>query len=456
MSNLKRNVQWLIERTGYSVVRTRTLLAERARLEGETKALSAERARLDGARNALTAERALFEGEKNTLSAEWALLADAKKKIPADVWNQIEAEKGRGASEWKISPRSLEPIDVEHYFDAKRPVTIESIESLRASSAYEKVVRYFQDYPSRSLMSDHSRAVLYSLLRMVRPAAVAEIGTLFAGTTEVLARALWENGHGVVYTADPFGDERCPILIDQWPRALQEITRFYGEDSMMFLARLEQTKTSLDFVLVDGNHDFEFALFDLQMAAKLLRPGGIIVMDNAEQTGPFEAARQFLAQHPQWHELGGAVSNFNLSKPFAMPRCSIADTTFVVLQAPPHFLLRAVPRSWGQEVFSSSRLAGFSLDLPPQSSRGALHFQAILRAFADANRTVEEYKSIGTISIVLSGTSQTLQHKLAEPLISQVQGRDADCKHTFENEFVWQAAPGSGPLSIATSPRPIS
>jgi hypothetical protein len=51
------------------------------------------------------------------------------------------------------------------------------------------------------------------LIRTLRPQAVAEVGTLFAGTTEVMARALWENGSGVIHTADPYGADRCPEII---------------------------------------------------------------------------------------------------------------------------------------------------------------------------------------------------------------------------------------------------
>jgi len=80
---------------------------------------------------------------------------------------------------------------------------------------------YFANYPRQSLMSDHSRTVLFSLVQMHRPQVVVEIGTLYAGTTEVLARALWENGDGIIYTTDPFGAERCPDIIATWPVELR-------------------------------------------------------------------------------------------------------------------------------------------------------------------------------------------------------------------------------------------
>ena len=43
-----------------------------------------------------------------------------------------------------------------------------------ASPEYDEIRAYFSLYPGRSLMSDHSRAVLYSLVRMMRPQLVAE------------------------------------------------------------------------------------------------------------------------------------------------------------------------------------------------------------------------------------------------------------------------------------------
>ena len=40
------------------------------------------------------------------------------------------------------------------------------------------------------------QAIIYHLVRKLRPKTALEIGTLFAGTTHVIARALWANGEG--------------------------------------------------------------------------------------------------------------------------------------------------------------------------------------------------------------------------------------------------------------------
>ena len=56
---------------------------------------------------------------------------------------------------------------------------------------------------------------------------------------------------------------------------------------MDFFARMVLEGKVFDLLLIDGNHDYEYALFDLQMAARLVRPGGIVVM-------PFSASRPAL------------------------------------------------------------------------------------------------------------------------------------------------------------------
>ncbi len=267
---------------------------------------------------------------------------------------------------------------------------------LTSSAAYSEILAYFSRYPLRSVMSDHSRAVLFTLIRMLRPKVVAEVGTMYAGTTEVMARALWENAEGVVYTTDPFGGDRCPAIIVRWPQELRDRTHFRPLNSMDFFFELERKHVTLDLVLVDGNHDFEYALFDLQMAARLLRPGGIVVMDNAEQSGPFKAARTFIDLNPAWREIGDALTSNDPAKPFDAVRASLPGTSFIVLQAPDYLPIGAGPHSWGQISTKASTVEGLSIKLPAQETAGDLHYQVILRAFLD-NGDIPEVRTIGSI-----------------------------------------------------------
>jgi predicted O-methyltransferase YrrM len=341
--------------------------------------------------------------------------------------------------------RVLEPAPPQ-----EPPLEIRPLTPVVGSTAtYSDIVSYFAEYPPRSVMSDHSRAVLFSLIRMLKATAVAEVGTMYAGTTEVMARAMWENGQGVVYTADPLGADRCPQIIARWPQGLRDLTRFHALSSMDFFHHLDRRHVVLDLALVDGNHEYEFALFDLLMAAKLLRPGGIVVMDNAEQTGPFKASQVFLRQNPGWRELGDAIASHDPAIPFNVARASIANTSFILLQAPDYIAIGADMRAWGQISTKSSVFEGMRLELPAQSTSGTLHYQAIFRAFLD-DGSIPEAKRIGRVRLEPSGLAATIAHSFTEPM------RFAPgAQYTTEVDLSWEAEAGASELKLAAPPTPF-
>ena len=61
----------------------------------------------------------------------------------------------------------------------------------------------------RGLISAASSALIYTLVRNAKPRHVVEIGTYDGGTSEVICRALHENGSGTLHTVAPFEAERA-------------------------------------------------------------------------------------------------------------------------------------------------------------------------------------------------------------------------------------------------------
>lgn len=250
----------------------------------------------------------------------------------------------------------------------------------RASAAFERVFSFYRNYPEDSLQSDEARALLHHLIVMLRPERVLEIGTWRAGTTETMARALWETGQGRIDTIDPFGGERCPPIIGALPPALREIITFRAENSAVFFDRAMTDNDYYDFVLVDGNHEYEFALFDVMCAARIMRPGGLMVMDNIEQIGPRLAAKTFLERNPDWRDVADVVRHIDLASPFKVPPASFADTKFYVLQAPPHYVIREEPRIFGPAEVDRAEVDGIELELAAPA-QGRLHLLVYVRTF---------------------------------------------------------------------------
>jgi Methyltransferase domain len=217
---------------------------------------------------------------------------------------------------------------------------------------------------------------------------------------------------------------------------------------MDFFLDLGRRRIGLDLVLVDGNHDYEFALFDLQMSARLLSPGGVIIMDNAEQSGPFNAARTFMASNPAWRELGGALAAYDPRRPFDIDRASMPGTSFVVLQSPGYIAVGPSPYSWGQ-LPGQSTIRALLVKLAGPATAGQLLYQVILRGFADGNRRVAELRSTGTIRLEADGPREILL-PLAESLACD-EGQAWET-YTTEIELSWLADHGVPPLGLAGIP----
>ena len=356
----------------------------------------------------------------------------------------------------KIDCRPMEKISIAPYEVISQNLTVKIIHDILSDKNASSIFEYFKSYPKLSFMSNECRLVLYQLVRYMNARSVAEIGTLFAGTSEVLSRAIYENGGGVLYTTDPFGGDRCPEIISQWPDELQKICQFSAKNSMDFFLSLENSKITLDICLVDGNHDFGFALFDLNMAAKLLRPGGIVVMDNAEQTGPYYAAKQFLENNPGWAEIGNAIEEFKPSMPFNKYRASVSNTSFLLLRKPEEYIVSAIPISTTQVQVSKSKITGLNFMFSrEQCFSGNLHMQIILRAFRDGNKEIEEYVIVEKLLLNSNATFSEVEYIFDQPLISNLEIKKGDCSHTLEIELSWEAFSEPNILKLTSSPSVI-
>jgi predicted O-methyltransferase YrrM len=331
------------------------------------------------------------------------------------------------------------------------PVTAESLARLLASAALTRLERRFQTEPASSLVLPKARALLYGLVRMLDADEVLEIGTLFCGTTEVLAHALVANGHGQLHTVDPYGGERCPPIIGAWRDELRARVRFYPEDSMAFLQRCSDGPQHLafDLAFIDGCHNYEAVLHDVSMAARVMKPGGIMVLDDAIQSGPFEAARRFLADERDWRDLGQAFAAWSRQDPFASRRGSFPEANFIILGRGPGLTLapsRIVAS--GHTFVDRVRIDGLRVRVLGAAAPGRLHYNVFLREFADGNRRVEEQVAQGSIDI---GAEAALDYRMPAPLVARMP-ESFGPRQATELELCWQPSDGASVLRLEAMP----
>jgi predicted O-methyltransferase YrrM len=81
-----------------------------------------------------------------------------------------------------------------------------------------------------------------------------------------------------------------------------------AEESQLALPRLAGEGRQFDLAVVDGNHRFDAVFVDLVYLGRLLRPGGIVFLDDYHLPGVARAASFFLAN------LGWAVEEVSAAE----------------------------------------------------------------------------------------------------------------------------------------------
>jgi predicted O-methyltransferase YrrM len=308
-----------------------------------------------------------------------------------------------------------------------------------------ETIRYFENSPAavRSLVSPPAQALLFTIIRNQRPAHVFEIGTYKAGTAEAICRALHANGSGMLHTVDPFRGDYLKAMLKHWPGELLDYISLYPMDSMDFYKDMERRQIAPDLVFVDGNHEYEFAQFDIGCAARYLRRDGFIVVDNIAQPGPFFAARDFVNANPGWREHGTALQSFDTTKSFDRERRSIIDTDFLVLRAPHNYIVDGRPWNVNRIRQRSNTVSGLNLQVATDSGASTLDVQVVLRGFG---AVPVEVVGEATVAFVAQPGVQSI--RFTTPLIAEGQF----AYFTVEPWLIWR---GNRPLELARLPEPL-
>jgi len=253
------------------------------------------------------------------------------------------------------------------------------ITAILDSEEYKQSIEYFAEQRSASLLSPDAQALLYQAVFLTQPNNVIEIGAFHGGTTKALALAcaMFRHHAGVVYAVEPFVSDKVKEARSEWPSALQRHSSIHPVNSMTFAQ--EHSNLRAGVILVDGNHDYEYALFDLIFSARSLVPGGFIFVDNISQPGPFLAAQDFLKLYPEFLVCGQPL-NVDTVRSYDRDRCSIRNTDFLILRPAPFVTLGEKPRSFGERRHPTPSLRGATIDII-KCGDGTLYIEGILRAF---------------------------------------------------------------------------
>jgi predicted O-methyltransferase YrrM len=155
-------------------------------------------------------------------------------------------------------------------------------------------VRAADDFATVTLPERDCDAVR-DLLIAERPGTVIEIGLAYGSSALAIGEALISVGGDRFIILDPFQDSEFRDAGWEVIRSAQldGIATLLREQSQIALPRLAAEGLSADAAFVDGSHVFHNVFVDLYYLQMIVRPGGLVVLDDDWWPGVATAARYF-------------------------------------------------------------------------------------------------------------------------------------------------------------------
>ncbi|TGX54987.1 O-methyltransferase [Sphingomonas gei] len=149
-------------------------------------------------------------------------------------------------------------------------------------------------------VSPSTGRLLYMLARATRARSIVEFGTSFGLSTLHLASALRDNGGGRLITSEFEPSKMARAKANLEAGGLADLVEFREGDALNTLA--SDLPETIDLLLLDGAKSLYSDVLDL--VESRLRPGAVIVADNADFC-------------PEYLERVGSPANGYISMPFS-------------------------------------------------------------------------------------------------------------------------------------------
>lgn len=218
---------------------------------------------------------------------------------------QPNANAGNVPIDISIAPLQSLPIP---QMSLRRP---NPVADLMVTREFKTYLDFFRASPSvsRSGLTAESHAILYALIRKIKPAQALIAFRDGAVVSETIARGLCDNGAGLLHLFDDLGGSRTRAILDLWPDALRELC-------VLEAGAVTATGLKFSFALIGGD-DAEKMLSDLAGSlSALVEPGGLLVLADVSRI----SLGKLTSGLSEWRELGKGQLEGLESGPFVYLR----------------------------------------------------------------------------------------------------------------------------------------
>lgn len=196
------------------------------------------------------------------------------------------------------------------------------LETHTVSDGTSSVSLRHPEFPDRFSHIDRATGeLLQQAIHDVRPRVSLEIGLAYGVSTLFVCEAIASLPEpGVHIVLDPFqhGKWRGIGLRNLAEAGFAPLLEFHAERSELLLPRLLAEGRRIDLAFIDGLHRFEQAMVEFYYINRLLRPGGILLFDDAARRGVNRVVRHALT-YPAY-EVYGATQPTAAARPSLLGR----------------------------------------------------------------------------------------------------------------------------------------
>lgn len=187
------------------------------------------------------------------------------------------------------------------------PVLEKILNSGVVSDGTNEVTVRHPEFPDRISHVDRSTGdLLQRAVREVKPSLSLEVGLAYGVSTLFICEAISElpqPGRHIVLDPYQHGKWRGLGLRNLRDAGFESLLEFHPEPSELVLPRLLAEGRVLDLVFIDGLHRFEQAFVEFYYVNRLLRPGGIVLFDDAARRSVNRVIRHALS-YPAYEVYG--------------------------------------------------------------------------------------------------------------------------------------------------------
>jgi predicted O-methyltransferase YrrM len=196
-----------------------------------------------------------------------------------------------------------------HRADSHRPDPIDRIRSARARLAADGPPRVHRPGLGFARVSLPARDadLLRDALIAERARTVVEVGLAYAASALAIAEALAGADRARHIVIDPFQAEAYDNAGWETLTAAGARAELVTDWSSVALPRLLAAGLVADAAFVDGSHRFHEVFLDLYYLRKIVRPGGLIILDD-DCVPPVRAAVRYFEENLGWRPVPAAFA----------------------------------------------------------------------------------------------------------------------------------------------------